>query len=1019
MDPTLTELPASSPPPATPAAYSKTETKPLIGEALRQPAWLWLTHVVPTVLAFVSGAYAYSIIAGEMSVDEKHATLAQALVLATIAALSATLALAKQFRRTLLTNADCTGLLVMSLTVMAMGLTFTFYTIPSTLPEWIANREELLCRFACLGMLGAFYSILLLSSYPLRTHGAIEFGRALGGIVFLVVGLMVFGRIFAWIADQTHGYFFNHFPEWLGLTLLTLLYALLVAGATVVTACITRLTLIAYLGIRRQRPIYQQSLMFFIAVVGPIAGMLLNRTIPFPTDFQAPVIYLLAVINGGILMLPMVRSIFWHRVIWLAQCVMFPFSAYFFVTFLPWMPLSIFAMIGAGAGFLILVPIVLGIAHGYRIIDGCRDEIRDGVWWKPALAGLAAVLVLPAAIGWNMWQDRRTLDQALDYTFAPDYRKDTTFPGDLDRLQSSLQHLRDMKHGIFLPFLSPLYNTVVFHGLVLPDAKIDYLQKAFFGEEVSARKIGMMMSSNSRWAYDSSDAWRGQQPPTTALLKDVKVTSRKDDKGFTTSRLTVVMESSGLDQQEEFLTTIEMPEGVYVSDFGLYIGDELVPARIVEKKTAMWVFEKIASFRRDPGLLIYKSRTEIEMRVFPISSGMTRRAEIELIHPNNMRLPMQIGDKVVELNPALPTDVTALATCATPAGSVAIADGRGLVAMGIERQPYLDLLIDCSLGSEYTAETLSQSFQHARQLFPTAKLARVTAINFEAGDLVSELTPVEKLNVAEIQIKLLRMRGGLLEDRFLKRELLLAYDRMQKDQATALLRPQFVIVTSRGQKALTESGLANFLRLVPDARMVYTIAPGTDEWKNLLTNNSVFDQPAPVLLWQWAGHFAATIAGSRMAAAFPGNATGQPMVYYKSADKFVPPATAVEISGTSRFGDGVRTWAAQDEAALDPSLLQNGAAALIGLSKQTRILIPDSSFIAVESSSQWRAMEEKEKLKLANKQVFEIEEPTSAPEPATWIMLLAGVVVLALYRRRANFYFSRSATIRRSATNSL
>ena len=132
---------------------------------------------------------------------------------------------------------------------------------------------------------------------------------------------------------------------------------------------------------------------------------------------------------------------------------------------------------------------------------------------------------------------------------------------------------------------------------------------------------------------------------------------------------------------------------------------------------------------------------------------------------------------------------------------------------------------------------------------------------------------------------------------------------------------------------------------------------------------------------------------------------GHELAFYPS---FYPQEIRIEtlspsavVPPTSRFADGVRTWAAQDEASLDPSLLQHGAGALLGLSKQTGILIPDSSYIVVESSSQWRILEEKEKLKLKNKQVFEFEEPSAAaavPEPGTWIAL-AFVFALFLARR--------------------
>jgi hypothetical protein len=50
--------------------------------------------------------------------------------------------------------------------------------------------------------------------------------------------------------------------------------------------------------------------------------------------------------------------------------------------------------------------------------------------------------------------------------------------------------------------------------------------------------------------------------------------------------------------------------------------------------------------------------------------------------------------------------------------------------------------------------------------------------------------------------------------------------------------------------------------------------------------------------------------------------------------------------------------------------------------------------------SQWRMMEEKEKQKLQNKQFFEFEEPVATPEPGTWVMLVLGLLLLFLARRR-------------------
>ncbi len=163
-------------------------------------------------------------------------------------------------------------------------------------------------------------------------------------------------------------------PDWLALPLVILG---ILGGGVLVTAAVTRATLIAYTGIRPMHPLVQRCFMFVVACVGPLAGLWLNRGIPFPVDFQSPVVYLLAFLNGIALMLPVVRSIFWHRAIWLAQCVLFPFSAYFF----PRLP-----AVAADEplrhdrrrrGISPARPVVLGITHAYRLADGFREEVRE------------------------------------------------------------------------------------------------------------------------------------------------------------------------------------------------------------------------------------------------------------------------------------------------------------------------------------------------------------------------------------------------------------------------------------------------------------------------------------------------------------------------------------------------------------------------------------------------------------------------------------------------------------------
>jgi hypothetical protein len=507
---------------------------------------------------------------------------------------------------------------------------------------------------------------------------------------------------------------------------------------------------------------------------------------------------------------------------------------------------------------------------------------------------------------------------------------------------------------------------------------------------------------------DRNDFWDGTaRPGPTAMLEDVKVTEHPNGAAGT-AELLLTMRNKGSTNFEstdgEYIGKIHLPEGVYVTGYALKIGDDFVPARIVEKKTAQWVYEKITEIHRDPGLLVFTSRNDLSLKVAPFGTNEVRQARLEITYANAVPQTITLDDKQVQIGAAAaspaPLSVT---TCSTDAGSVVLASIADTANYQLHRTPYLDILIDCSRGTSYSDASLATALTQAQQAFPDAKLARVTAINFEARDLVPDLVPIGQLNSTTIHAGLLSIRGGLLQDRFLKRGLLLAHDQMQTGPDQAKLRPQFVLISSGGQEGRHENGLADFLRLVPDARVILAQNNAGSFKDEDVVSRQVADVASvpPVILWNWDGHYAASAADSPVLISFPANSSAAgPQIFDPQRGQFTSAGAVTTIAPDSRFADGVRTWAAQDEAEYNPSLLKDGAAALIGLSKRTGILVPDSSYIAVESMAQWRLIEQKEKQKLANKQVFEFEEPVGSPEPGTWLLLGLGLLLLGLTRRR-------------------
>ena len=71
-----------------------------------------------------------------------------------------------------------------------------------------------------------------------------------------------------------------------------------------------------------------------------------------------------------------------------------------------------------------------------------------------------------------------------------------------------------------------------------------------------------------------------------------------------------------------------LPQEASISGFGMWIGNQLVEADIVEKQRAREIYETILSEKRDPGLLEWTGGNIFSARVFPIEPHSEKRVKI-------------------------------------------------------------------------------------------------------------------------------------------------------------------------------------------------------------------------------------------------------------------------------------------------------------------------------------------------------------------------------------------------------
>jgi len=83
----------------------------------------------------------------------------------------------------------------------------------------------------------------------------------------------------------------------------------------------------------------------------------------------------------------------------------------------------------------------------------------------------------------------------------------------------------------------------------------------------------------------------------------------------------------------EVTLKFDLPENAIIHDSWLWIGDDIIQAKIMDKWTASTIYENIVKRRRDPSIIMKQSATQYELRVFPMAGNQTRKVKITYLMP--------------------------------------------------------------------------------------------------------------------------------------------------------------------------------------------------------------------------------------------------------------------------------------------------------------------------------------------------------------------------------------------------
>lgn len=952
------------------------DSRPFLNSpAARRPLWLLITFTLPQLLLMAYNLFAAWLVMTEMAPEEVQRyqiiLASQGVLLAGVAAFAITCI----WRKITLPWAAYAVLLAAHIAYLWTATALLGALFPASVTGWILRPERWIGYQYTALMPGMFFAAAHLASF--RTP------LSRGKDLLLSVATAVAVPSIAYIAIHlvARAFRFN-FPE-------TAFLVLLVLGTLVGLMAILRTFILLFDRFVLNRVAGLFVLTLFAALLLPIGGLLLNRSIPFPADFQSPLVYLFTVINALVLLMPDPASRKGAAVMLFLRALAFPFTFYFFAVFLPWLPLSLIAMIGAGAGFLILAPTVLFLVHVYKLRMGY--QLASGGVGRIAamLLLLGGVSILPAAYVGRALLERTALHQAMDYVFTADPVAESAFIGDRRAAKRVLENMQCQRQGIDLPYLSGFYAWLVFDGLVLPEERLKKMHRVLFGSEINETPLRTALWGTSRSGrgrlFQRTVAPLDAQGQARLVSVEWKVSAQS---GVQQAEATLAMHNAS-EIQQEYVTRIHVPPGVEVTGYWLDIDGIRTPGRLFEKKTAEWIYRQIRNTRRDPGLVVYRALDQVELRVFPLEGNQTRTTGIQFTFPEGLHPALAIEQHSLP-HADVPGPVERAWQIHGEAGTRLIWAHPPKEAR-VRRTPYLHFILDRSVTA---TETVDEQLARARDIathFPEVPDGWVTYANSDVATPSPILRPIARMG--EDVPTGGPLTAGFFLDRALQHALMLYHHQTEGPTASewALRYPILVVIQGAATEAVVGEDLAPYAQSIPECA-AYRVARG-DQALTLVPIRNEPEQDEAVLARCGTAIRAAVIGADGSADFFfPGQHDS--VEWIKARGVAQPMRDIIDLSGSGLYAEGSQAWLHWLGSYWQGGRIADRQTAAMNQARSAGVLIPSLSYVVVETDAQWKMLELTERQKLSGHQALEFSD---APEPTLWVLLL---FLLTLWIRR-------------------
>lgn len=721
---------------------------------------------------------------------------------------------------------------------------------------------------------------------------------------------------------------------------------------------------------------YQLAWKIPIAVVLPLIGLAVNNGHLFNNfgpsdsgifgDFNNAWFYVLAVINGIMVCLPNLENKLYRLIVFIGRSITFAYTLYFFLVFLPFLPLSVIAIIAIGTGFLMLTPLLLFVIH---INELSKDFtfLRTLFSKKLIIAiSLLGFLIIPAFITATYLKDKSVLNEALSYLYSPDYSKQydidkVSLQKTLNVIKSHKDH-RDSRGGIFgngIPYLSSYFNWLVMDNLTLSDSKINTIEKIFFGKTTFELRPENIQNDNVQISNISTNSTYDKSQNAWKSWVDLEITNKSGNTWFS-----------------EYATTINLPEGCWISDYYLYVGDVKEPGILAEKKSAMWIFSQIRNENRDPGILYYLTGNKVAFRVFPFAKDEVRKTGIEFLHREPITL--NIDNNIVELGNKEETIYENIET----ENLAYVSSQQKQKLNSIKREPYFHFIVDASKTQNSNSnEFIKRIEQILAENKPLSENAKISFVN-------SYVTTTTIDKDWKEQYKNQPFEGGFYLDRAIRTILFNAYQDKSKTY------PVIVVVTDSIQNAVLDKDFADLEFTFPESDLFFNLDKKGDLKEHSLTENPIKELPEIERECMFCETVLEYKLSDNSVAYLPNN--NEPSIILKR-DIFEVSESEIKeknwLSALTMQGQ----WTSQ---ILHPEISDKEWLNMVKYSFISKVMTPVTSYLVVENEAQKAMLKKKQEQALSGNKSLDLGEDTQRMSEPSLILLTILLALVIWYREK-------------------